>query len=700
MCYREKGGRGTANASVKNAREHVEETPDQLFDCSELLSKLVENEEKCFSSVEEARNKNDQSHVPTWVKTFAVTSLHTPEHENRIVMSDLAPFHCMICDLMIGLMLGTEWKCNVLPMTRADQIHVSYASNALLKIRRDNGRHPFNSFREMEFVLKSASAFFDASSCTFGYLMSENDKDVLQREGWKDMDMLDVLIQGVLDYCDFIQHSFPKDSASTRSALAPISLDIIQSLWRLYQSMVAEDPTRRLIQAIEKKFVVNKPSDIPSGTKLSSLKSMSSPDHVDHIVRGMRLGVISAFLSVVKYHSNTFSFQSPFIPPSSGETELLESSVLLNNYADQKEQMHPGQVQLFWLESIKSLCIDLSAGLEGNSGGVTPFLYDIFLRAINSCINCAINTLDELPENMNNEIGDLLNICQDSSIILWNILCKFNLKHASLLKMTLMLSMWRLPSLCHQLKVIAMQMPPNLKQRTTATLDLCLVTTLLKQCKAYHAGKSNTHIDNSKERNSKNAPSQEPWKDDSNCHQNDHVSVSFDKEKEGRAQLCPAKHICYEKIRIPSAECWCWTYKTSLLAAERIWMDSNKLLREGPKQGNVDRKRLSEASQYLIIDYMAKRVEILFSILESVSSILPEICRENDDIMGGAQDVSSDSNTNANKLKLRDTEIFPFAGKLRLCSCLEQVSWRIKIYVELCFSKFVGNWLSLHWHCF
>jgi len=384
------------------------------------------------------------------------------------------------------------------------------------------------------------------------------------------------------------------------------------SVWQLYMALCEESAATRLISYLE---------NASESKKELSFGSIGTPKLVDQTVRNVRTEILKAFRHCVRSLQLELNFE---------KLDFLSETV---------QEQRRAALMTILVDCIDVLSQDVASGVLGASGGMTHELFLLFLNGIEECSECLRRGLVENDSSILRKTISTATKAEDS---IKKIVTSFTLKGSEVLKRSLFLVLYNLPSLT---KVARYQLLCRMNFAMQASQENeSLSSRFLLQCVAILDRKTTLSTDTPWEEIAGpehfadfSAEEQESSEDDD---ETTHMNASICSRMAGRGiSSCPTS----DYLQLFSERAWNWALLTILKSTEMTWQDCLESMREPEPEtfsGDAGRK------------YVKARSAELSDILVQIHSTL---------------DFSDD-----HQLHLRSMYL-PQAAKFRLASTLDSV---------------------------
>ena len=506
-----------------------------------------------------------------------------------------------------------DWKrlCNLFLLLNHHTLH---HHNAQTK-KAGQSIHLNNEFSYEEFHL-ARSFIFALSNSVLNFNINESNytKSHLSCEFFK----------VIVEHCDTIAKGFGSmnnEQGVTSSDMIvhnfsifyvdsiDVYIKITNSLWKLYSGLCCEENLKTIINVIQ-----NNGSNDVSNSEMSG-----EMDFLGKNIRSLRFNILKALQS------------SMFIGLKRRSTLHQSLHGLLRH-----DDIHAEIEHNICFEMVDKIAKDLSVGLEGHSGSISPDLYMMFLNTIQEAINIISFYMEEICLKVDFKIIKKYNsIAVNTSFVLWCILSRYGLKQALLIKSTLKMTLSTLPLLSQRLgrRVNVDEVLP-MDMKTTAIEALMQCLDVLQ---TWHFLDPSRNIQHS-------------WKEvfgnEKNCHNEKNTKF-------------------IHKIKMISPDVWNWTMDTAFLAIDLNWNESSSIIQQKIEGQNMP-QILGESyiTQFCVtrMKDLAATMNVLLRVLGDVNSADTEKDKK----------CFMDEVDHSLEIPLC-AELLPDQCKVRLCKCLDRV---------------------------
>ncbi|KAL3794237.1 hypothetical protein ACHAWO_006481 [Cyclotella atomus] len=237
----------------------------------------------------------------------------------------------------------------------------------------------------------------------------------------------EMTIKHALGYCEQLV------SSGKARAEKPFSESQYSAIWTFYVSIADEVSTRALISLAldvykETGWAPFSPEDeslVASGNEFTfSLTTVSSDEVLDDQIHHIRNSSLSAL-------SHVLSLGPQIMLASDRKSSLLS---LLT-------------------QSLLKLCMDMSDGFQGHSGGMRKSLFLQYVSAIDGCVNSITIIVDTMSERILCECIPKFLAVNEAIVIVWNAFCEYSFEESFLVKAVLQLCVDKLPSLLRRVEM-------------------------------------------------------------------------------------------------------------------------------------------------------------------------------------------------------------------------------------------------------
>lgn len=499
-------------------------------------------------------------------------------------------------------------------------------------------------------------------------------KDALSRK--TSLDAAEDMFVSLLTYCSALNQlvSDEDEEASVNDLTGSRSAEIANQLWSLYCDVGDEESAQRLVTYLEEQALSQLECQSTKITSRHSLLTINVDDDVDRIVRHVRLTVISTmsvwFESLVRRSS-------------------IESSKLL--CADVSTTLAPhadggiGSAS-YWVQCLHRLSLDLKAGLDGLSGGMTEALYSTYLSLIESACKLA-SPMDsrEIDEYLASHISCTALKC---AMILKNIICSFPLRSAAQFKKTMILSASDLPALRRKVILLLVASGRGFSPSSSSDWAIDVFYQMMRVTKEKHGldKKKGTPWAEIVGPEHSAAPEDDDPIDKDNCMSDcdksaigssayesslipSIISIPGNSVNQTNSNDDTINKENEKKVQLPSKESLVWASCSSLAAMEQVWSESLLIL-----SGNtaVHGMHTSPRTASSWKSYSLERTKLLSNLLKAVCFAMRTLEELED-----AREATSSKDTNTKPIILAAT--FSEAVKIRFCVLLEKVSTVLQV---------------------
>jgi len=618
--------------------------------CSFLQTKITCGEKAIFEAV-----KMEPLYSPKWFEDNASRPFSKTEVHREVVLASITP---SLCSTIFSIVLGGGLPKNDDP---EHALNLAIAFNRIIQktsvaTNRDEETSPVPMSGLSASLIEHAHHYLEASSSAFGRLMGAKSTTEFSSSNDK---RLYVVLKGLERCCHCIENI-------ERYKVVPEfdTKQTIPSLWKIYLEVGGEDGACRLIRYLDERLVRAK------GTGVSDL-AIESHEDIDELVRSVRIAVLSALASLVKY---------------SQERSRNNSAMTLG----------------LLLENVSSLCADLYVGLKGKSGGITRNVFMAYLTAIDACVD-AVLSMDhgiigqEFSSGAIN-IGKARSLIESSSLHLWNIPCKFCLdQEARTFKTTLDMALSGLQSVRRHIEFVLACIgedsstsdnfngPQSNKCDSLSHASEQCVEALRKGLTATRKRKQSSRKvldDDSSSSDSSSSDGDDDYESDNNIE----GTLKHPGKGSGKSAPETSSVVVYKALRrlqVNTSNTWAWTQTTVFLAIETNWAESQSII----KAKNLD-ARAHSFDQLAI--YVACRYKELSSALSCATSFLDMAQYSNRGKVGSisssqnhsdGEECEFDDKDDQNSLLL--SEMLSSTTKLRLCSTLDRITTTLRAALRI-----------------
>eukprot|EP00978_Attheya_sp_CCMP212_P013722 scaffold34550_cov56-Attheya_sp.AAC.3 len=682
---------GKDSRDVTTKEEGVESSDGYI---SRLQSILIGEERRlylCCISESLGMTRPEQHHAsmtPTWTKSswsFQSNKAKELSHPETVDPASLSRLKSNLCDVLIELCLvSTDIESNDETISCRNNSLTTMVTT-LMGLKGNNTgveiiigqprqlQDKKNSNNQIQvgagfanhLPIGTVAPFFRLAALQLSNFLPSVD-EYLPNKKRQMVEELDKVILSVVQYCDLLSSVYkgnvgkkthentPTQPATLQcfdahdSRLRFIQFDeVVSGLWDLYESLGGEDTIRSFINYMETCCLNNKRVSRHTQQKDSirfSLQSISSQSDIDVWVRHWRLSLVSTFATCIT---------------------LLAKRDDVPSY-----QPTPTVSVDFWINIIDTLCTDLWKGLFGRSSGITPALYASYLQAIEVAIEYLLCKDDQELVFGNDLLESCEHKCQNASLLIRDIACRYALKQASLFKRTLLLSLHHLPSLLRNIERVHSRRPEidvNVKilpiQHNLVDMTISQCLNMVQRDEISTQGIEN--IEGSQGEvggdSTNDMETQAILEEDGESLVNN-ASITGSPTQDPDDPLRASSESTKRSLLLTSPDAWSWACACSIIAMERVWMEPYQIIQLQSNSGNVADTSRPSSPNCRLVNYAKIQVTQLSSTMRQIRQLLEEIPNDG----------------KKSKQKEMYAQVLSSSSKMRLCSCLSRVTTTLK----------------------
>ena len=439
---------------------------------------------------------------------------------------------------------------------------------------------------------------------------------------------------------------------------------MVLGLWHFYSSAADEEATVRFISYLTE-FC-----DVPNSPVAEHpLLQARSPESIDTEIRELRFSVLNVFRKSLQalLRQGTSSSRALALPVRSGD------------YGKNGGEINPMD---FLMKCLQKLAVDLEAGLEGYSGGISVEMYGAYIESVDALSKLLVLQVQRGVGSREMRSAHLL--CMEIGITMKNIVFSYPPEQHSLYTKVFAFAAQSLPVLARCTQRVAMEShtaPGSLHARSgqypsfaTDSFELCVAT--LKQ---WIGSECPIGMDW--------ATVTVPPTDEDQCSPLDgdspqkpaikdvlSPSPRSGVDEEVRVPsfvTVPNMHTPREaenaKLLIPTKDLWNWTCIGALIAMESTWVDALDSLRQQVKHGAT---KLQLPLSACSLNYIRLRTLELASTKRALSLLLSS---------GRKKDTGSSKRNDPKPLVV----VVPASAKMKLCSLLDRMTFVLNLSFDI-----------------